>query len=222
MVPKDLNISTTVQEEEIAEPLPTTSSNHVTLRDVSAIEQETEPEHRFEQADLSMSLLPFMPTTYPPIEEEEEDGSHQSQQQQNKSIASTISDKTFVKTSLKGFSSDEDETDGDDEDDDETIVEDSLVGDAQENARPLLLTADRSIRRPTTISVRGQTPSSERNIKRENVTFREPLIVESTSPRKTFLLNTNTFDATISNSIRPTIVENEEPTPSSTTVFTEP
>ena len=220
MVPTELNISTTVQEEEeIAEPLPTTSINHVTLRDVSAIEQETEPEHRIEQADLSMSLLPFMPTMDSPVEEED-DGNHQSQQQQNKSIASTISDKTFVKTSLKGFSSDEDDTD--DEDDDETIVEDSLVGDAQENARPLLLTADRSIRRPTTISVRGQTPSSERKIKRENITFREPLIAESTSPRKTFLLNTNTFDATISNSIRPTIVENDEPTPSSTTVFAEP
>ena len=173
-VPKELNISTVIQEE-IPEPVGTTSSNHVTLRDVSAIEEETEAEHRIQQADLSMSLLPFMPSV---------EGTDQSEQQ-NKSIASTISDKTFVKTTSKGFSSDEEESD----EEDETIVEDSFTADAQENARPLLLTADRSIRRPTTVSVRGQTPSSEMH-----VTFREPLNVETTSPRKTSLLNTDTFE----------------------------
>ena len=98
------------------------------LPDVSAIEKETE------EGDLSMSLLPFVPTINPPIDDED-----------NKSMASAISDKTFVKTSLQPFSSDED--DGDEEDED-TVIEESMITDPNEIARPLLLTADRSIRRP--------------------------------------------------------------------------
>ena len=97
---------------------------HVTLHDVSAIEKE----HEDDQRDLSLSLLPFIPT---------------SQEGENKSIVSTISDKTFVKSSVKGFSSDDEE-----EEDDETIIEDSFSYDPKEKDRPLLLTADRSIRRP--------------------------------------------------------------------------
>ena len=114
---------------------------------MSAIEKETE------EGDLSMSLLPFVPTINPPVDEED-----------NKSMASAISDKTFVKTSLQPFSSDEDDGDEEDEVDDDTVIEENLITDPNEIARPLLLTADRSIRRPAAPVIspdsrRGEEPN---------------------------------------------------------------
>ncbi|CAF0933750.1 unnamed protein product [Adineta steineri] len=133
--------------------------------------------------------------------EDEEDEEQDHEQQNNKSIASTISDKTFVKTSLKPFSSDEESDDDEDDDDDDTIMEESLTADSTENARPLLLTADRSIRRPPPI--REEKP----NIKQERVSFREPLVIEHDHSNKTLLLNKTTFDTEKSSFIRPTIVD---------------
>ena len=67
---------------------------------------------------------------------------------EEQSIVSTISDKTFVKSLATDFSS---------EDEDETIVEPSYTDDP----RPLLFTADRSIRRPLDSIVENeQSPRS--------------------------------------------------------------
>jgi hypothetical protein len=193
-----LNMSTTIHEQTIIEEPQLTSTipeNHVTLGDVSAIEKAIEMDHEIPNPELSVSLLPYIPTVNP--EEEEVN---------NKSIASTISDKTFVKTSLKPFSSDEesDEDDDDDGDDEDTVIEESIIPDETESARPLLLTANRSIRIPTS-RILSNPPSVEKaKIKQEKVSFREPL----NTSHKTLLMNNNTFDAEKSNFIRPTIVKN--------------
>jgi hypothetical protein len=208
IIPCQLNVSTTVPEETLIEeapPISTIPENHLTLRDVSVIEKAIEMDHDIPNPELSVSLLPYIPTTNP----EEE--------QNNKSIASTISDKTFVKTSLKPFSSDEESDDDDDEDEEDTIIEESLITDNTENARPLLLTADRSIRRPAPPpppregkhSLINQPSIEKSKIKLEKVSFREPLCVELNRSDKTLLLNNNTFDAEKSNFVRPTIVENQ-------------
>jgi hypothetical protein len=191
IVPDQLNMSTTVHEEtliEDAQSPPKTTVNHMTLRDVSAIEKAMETDQDLPNPDLSVSLLPYIPTTNP---EEELN---------NKSIASTISDKTFVKTSLKQFSSEE-ESDDEDDDDEDTVIEESLIADNIENARPLLLTADRSIRRPPSRDLANLDKSK---IKQEKVSFREPL----NHSEKTLLLNNNTSDAEKSSFVRPAIVEN--------------
>jgi hypothetical protein len=197
-------MSTTIHEE-----LPPTTSiipeNHVTLGDVSAIEMDHEiPQN----PELSVSLLPCIPTVnpdlsvsllpyIPPVNPEEEEEIN------NKSIASTISDKTFVKTSLKPFSSDEDEETDDDDEDEDTVIEESIIPDETENARPLLLTADRSIRRPPSRVLPNQSSVEKPKIKKEKVSFQEPL----NTSNKTLLINNNTFDAEKSNFVRPTIVE---------------
>lgn len=204
IIPPKLDMSTTVHEETLIEqpplpPISTIPENHVTLRDVSAIEKALEIDHDIPNPDLSVSLLPYLPTTNPAEEEEEIN---------NKSIASTISDKTFVKTSLKQFSSDEETDDDEDDDDDEdTIIEGSLLADNTENARPLLLTADRSIRRPPSRVLPNQSSTEKVKIKQERVSFREPLVVEQNRSSKTILLNNTTFDAEKSDYVRPTIVE---------------
>jgi len=223
IVPCQFNMSTTVHEETLIEEgqsPPKVTVNHMTLRDVSAIEKETEMETDLTNPDLSVSLLPFIPT----INNEEEKKEH------NKSIGSTISDKTFVKTSLKPFSSEE-ETD---EEEENTVIDESLIVDNKENTRPLLLTADQSIRirdrssRQEKLSLINKSPK----IKQEKVSFREPIkirmfnqiIISSYSKRfllldnniernrlgKTFLLNNNTFDAEKSDYVRPTIVINDD------------
>jgi hypothetical protein len=217
-------MSTTVHEETLIEEgqsPPKVTVNHMTLRDVSAIEKETEMETDLTNPDLSVSLLPFIPT----INNEEEKKEH------NKSIGSTISDKTFVKTSLKPFSSEE-ETD--EEEEENTVIDESLIVDNKENTRPLLLTADQSIRirdrssRQEKLSLINKSPK----IKQEKVSFREPikirmfnqiiispyskifLLLDNNIERnrlgKTFLLNNNTFDAEKSDYVRPTIVINDD------------
>lgn len=178
-----MNMSKTVIEETIIEEPPAaisphTSDDHVTLRDVSAIEKAIEPEHEIPNPDLSTSLLPCIPTIA--VEEDKLN---------NKSVASTISDKTFVKSSLGQFSSDEDSDDDDDDDeedeDDETIIEDSFSTNVVENKRPLLLTADRSIRRLVTPSRTEKHSLShimsieQPKIKLEKVSIREALSVEN-------------------------------------------
>jgi hypothetical protein len=230
-VPCQLNMSTTVHEETLIEEgqsPPKTTVNHMTLRDVSAIEKETEMETDITNPDLSVSLLPFIPT----INHEEEKKEH------NKSIGSTISDKTFVKTSLKPFLSEE-ETDDDEEEN--TAVEESLLIDSKENTRPLLLTADQSIRirdrssRQEKLSSLNKSLEDKPKIKQEKISFREPIQIRnyiqiiffsSSSSKifllldnnniernrlgKTFLLNNNTFDAEKSDYVRPTIVINND------------
>ena len=117
-----LNMSTVIHEETIVEEPPPTSSvpeTHVALGDVSAIEKITETDHQIINPELSVSLLPFIPTVNP----EEE--------LVNKSIASTISDKTFVKTSLRPFSSDEETDEDDEEEEEDTVVEESIIPDEQ-------------------------------------------------------------------------------------------
>ena len=131
----------TLIEEESESPVKPSTNNHMTLRDVSAIEKETEMEIEIPQEDLSVSLLPNLPS-----------GNFDTEKQLNKSIASTISDKTFVKTSLKPIISEEE----DESDDDDTIMEQSFVIDSKEKARPLLLTADQSIRLPNRRSSRKE------------------------------------------------------------------
>ena len=204
---------------EEAQSPPKTTANHMTLRDVSAIERENEMETDLTNPDLSVSLLQFIPTVLP----DEDKADH------NKSIRSTISDKTFVKTSLKPFSSEEEE-----DEEDETIVEESLLLDSKENVRPLLLTADQSIRirssRQEKLSLANQSLEEKPKIKQEKVSFREPIQMrtfillllvslnyffsldntERNRLGKTFLLNNNTFDAEKSNYIRPTILINDE------------
>jgi hypothetical protein len=195
IIPPKLSMSATIHEETLIEeapPISTIPENHVTLRDVSAIEMDQD----LPNPDLSVSLLPYIPTINP---EEELN---------NKSIASTISDKTFVKTSLKPFSSEEESDEDDDDDDEDTVIEESIIGDNTENARPLLLTADRSIRRPPSRDLLNQPSMEKPKIKKEKVSFREPLIVEQNCPSKTILLNNNTFDAEKSDYVRPTIVNN--------------
>jgi hypothetical protein len=225
-------MSTTVHEEtliEDAQSPPKTTVNHMTLRDVSAIEKETEMETDITNPDLSVSLLPFLPT----INHEEEKKEH------NKSIGSTISDKTFVKTSLKPFSSEEEEEEEEmDEEEENTVVEESLVVDSQENTRPLLLTTDQSIRirdrssREEKLSLSNKSLEDKPKIKQEKVSFREPMKIrkfnqilfslslkiflwldhntERNRLGKTFLLNNNTFDAEKSDYVRPTIVVNDD------------
>lgn len=179
IIPCQLNMSTTVHEETLMEEVhspPKAINTHMTLRDVSAIEKETEMETDMINPDLSVSLLPFVPTVAP------EDG----QVDQNKSIGSTISDKTFVKTSLKPFSSEE-ETDDDDDDQqgENTVVEDSFLVDNKENTRPLLLTADQSIRirssRQEKLSIANKSNEQIPKIKLEKVSFHELL-----KPRKSY------------------------------------
>jgi len=168
VIPPQLNMSTTVYEETLIEEVQSPRKetvNHMTLRDVSAIEKETEMETDITTNDLSVSLLPFIAT----INHDEEKKKH------NKSISSTISDKTFVKTSLKPFSSEE-ETDEDD-----TVIDESLIIDSKENSRPLLLTNDQSIRirdrpsRQEKISLANKSLEENRKIKQEKVSFREPI-----------------------------------------------
>jgi hypothetical protein len=172
IVPPQLNMSTTVHEETLMEEgqsPPKTTANHMTLRDVSAIEKETEMETDITNPDLSVSLLPFIPT----INQEEDKREH------NRSIRSTISDKTFVKTSLKPFSSEE-ETD-EEEEEENTVVDESMIVDGRENTRPLLLTADQSIRirdrssRQEKISLANKSLEDKQKIKQEKVSFREPI-----------------------------------------------
>lgn len=164
VIPCQLNMSTTVHEETLMEEVqspPKATIAHMTLRDVSAIEKETEMETDMNNPDLSVSLLQFIPT--------ERHADH------NKSIGSTISDKTFVKTSLKPFSSEEDE------DEESTMVEESFLIDSKENARPLLLTADQSIRirdrssRQEKLSLANKSNEDIPKIKLEKVSFHEPL-----------------------------------------------
>ncbi len=173
VIPCQLNMSTTVHEETLIDDVqspPKATVNHMTLRDVSAIEKETEMETDITNPDLSVSLLPFIPT----INHEEEKSEH------NKSIRSTISDKTFVKTSLKPFSSEE-ETDEEEEEEEHTIVEESLLMDSKENTRPLLLTADQSIRirdrssRQEKLSLSNKSIEDKPKIKQEKISFREPI-----------------------------------------------
>ncbi|CAF0950525.1 unnamed protein product, partial [Adineta steineri] len=204
-----LNMSTTIHEqtlmeEEIQSPQKETV-NHMTLRDVSAIEKETEMETDMINPDLSVSLLPFITT----INHDEDKNKH------NRSIASNISDKTFVKTSLKPFSSEEDEEEETDSGDN-TVMEESLLLDNKETNRPLLLTADQSIRirdhpsRHEKISLPNKSLEEKVKIKQEKVSFREPIKIHNNLERKclgkTFLLNNNTFDAEKSDYVRPTII----------------
>ena len=180
VIPCQLNMSTTVHEETLMEEVqspPKAIIAHMTLRDVSAIERETEMETDMNNPDLSVSLLPFIPTINP----EERQADH------NKSICSTISDKTFVKTSLKPFSSEEDE----DEDEESTVVEESFLVDSKENARPLLLTADQSIRIPDRssrqekLSLANKSNEDIPKIKLEKVSFHE--ILKARKSNQTFL-----------------------------------
>ncbi|CAF0850851.1 unnamed protein product [Adineta ricciae] len=212
MVPSQLNMSTSIQEQTLMEECPSPSHskepiNHMTLRDVSAIEKEAEMETDVLNPDLSVSLLPFITTVNPDDEKKS----------QNKSIRSTISDKTFVKTSLKPFSSEEDMEDDDEEND--TLIEQSFLTDTKESTRPLLLTADQSIRirdqpsRKEKVSLPNKSLEEKTKIKREKVSFREPIKIHNanTNPErnrlgKTYLLNNNTFDAETSDYVRPTIV----------------
>ncbi|CAF0769132.1 unnamed protein product [Adineta ricciae] len=212
ILPPQLSVSTAVHEETINEEPPPASAMipeaHVTLPDVSVIEKAAEMNHEIPNSELSVSLLPCLPTA---ILDEENGSEDEEKPYSNKSIASTISDKTFVKTSLKPFSSDEE---SDDEDDEDTIIESSLIADNTENARPLLLTADRSIRRPA--HPPSLPPVREEDhglihppiIKQEKVSFREPLPVDPNVSNRTLLLNKTTFDAEESDFIRPTIDEN--------------
>ena len=139
------------------------TSNHMTLRDVSAIAKETEMDADMTNADLSVSLLPFIPTV-----------NYEESKQHNKSIASNISDKTFVKLSLKPIIS-EDETGND-----STLVDDSFLTERKENTRPLLLTADQSIRldersaRAEKSSVSNKSIEERPKVKREKISFQEP------------------------------------------------
>ena len=191
VIPNKLNMSTTVHEETLIEEPPPISStipeNHVTLRDVSVIEKEIEMDHNLPNPELSVSLLPCIPTASIPDEDP-----------MNKSIASTISDKTFVKKSLRPFSSDEesDEDDDDDDNDEDTIIEESFSTNKTENIRPLLLTADRSIRRPPSKVL----PTL---IKQEKVSFHEPLAAKE---NHSLLNNNDKFDVEKSESIRSTII----------------
>lgn len=171
-----LNMSTTIHEETLVEecssPPRTETVNHMTLRDVSAIEKETEMETDALNPDLSVSLLPFVATANP----DDDKGKH------NRSIASNISDKTFVKTSLRPFSSEEDEEEDEDAEDG-TMMEESLLVDRKEAARPLLLTADQSIRirdrdrpsRQEKLSLPNRSLEERPKVKQEKVSFREPV-----------------------------------------------
>lgn len=170
VIPCHLNMSTTVHEETLIEENHSPVKpivNHMTLRDVSAIEKETEMETDITNADLSVSLLQFIPT--------------ENHEENNKSIRSTISDKTFVKKSLKPIISEEETDDDEDDDEDNTIIEESLVVDSIENARPLLLTADQSIRirdrssRQEKLSLPNKSLEEKQKIKQEKLSFREPI-----------------------------------------------
>lgn len=167
-------MSTAIPEDTLMEEEAESSSasekaatNHMTLRDVSAIAKETEMETDLPHADdLSVSLLPFLPSTT----NAEDDKQH------NKSIGSTISDKTFVKTSLKPFSSEEDE--GEETTADETMMEESFTLEKMEKSRPLLLTADQSIRLPPprrSSRVTIENPTEKIKVKQEKLSYREPM-----------------------------------------------
>ncbi|CAF3418670.1 unnamed protein product [Rotaria socialis] len=211
-----LNMSTTVHEETLVEESQSpvkAIGNHMTLRDVSAIEKETEMETDITNADLSVSLLQFIPT----VNNDEDKKEH------NKSIRSTISDKTFVKNSLKPIAS-EDETDDDDDDDNEdTIVEESIINNSKERIRSLLLTTDQSIRirdrqsGQEKLSLSNKSLEEKPKIKQEKVSFREPIKINNHNSNvqenhlgKTFLLNNHTFDAEKSEYVRPTIIINND------------
>ncbi|CAF2053216.1 unnamed protein product [Rotaria magnacalcarata] len=209
-----LNVSTTVHEETLVEESQSpvkAIGNHMTLRDVSAIEKETEMETDITNADLSVSLLQFIPT----VNNDEDKKEH------NKSICSTISDKTFVKKSLKPITS-EDETDHDDDNED-TIVEESIINNSKEHIRSLLLTSDQSIRirdrqsGQEKLSLSNKSLEEKPKIKQEKVSFREPIKINNHNSNvqqnhlgKTFLLNNHTFDAEKSEYVRPTIIINND------------
>ncbi|CAF0983380.1 unnamed protein product [Rotaria magnacalcarata] len=209
-----LNVSTTVHEETLVEESQSpvkAIGNHMTLRDVSAIEKETEMETDITNADLSVSLLQFIPT----VNNDEDKKEH------NKSICSTISDKTFVKKSLKPITS-EDETDHEDDNED-TIVEESIINNSKEHIRSLLLTSDQSIRirdrqsGQEKLSLSNKSLEEKPKIKQEKVSFREPIKINNHNSNaqqnhlgKTFLLNNHTFDAEKSEYVRPTIIINND------------
>jgi hypothetical protein len=208
-LPIEWTCSNMIHDEQ-SESKQTIMNDPVTLHDVSAIEKAVDTADSIEHGDLSVSLLPFIPTGHLST-----DNNEHKQEQQNKSIVSTISDKTFVKTSSKGFSSDEDTYDDDDDDDDDnqTMLEDSFIHDPKEMARPLLLTADRTIRRTQASTNQAQHDQpvlatlhmKNIEIEEENTDVCQPSNVEVIQPRTTFLLNTNTFDTNTSNVSRPTI-----------------
>ena len=92
LVPVQLNMSTSMHDETLVEEPECSAKptmNHMTLRDVSAIAKELEMDADMTNADLSVSLLPFIPTV-----------NYEENKEHNRSIASNISDKTFVKLSL--------------------------------------------------------------------------------------------------------------------------
>ena len=212
-----MNDETLIDEPECsAKP----TLNHLTLRDVSAIAKEIEMDADMTNADLSVSLLQFIPTV-----------NYDEHKQHNRSIASNISDKTFVKLSLKPIISE------DEPDNDTTLVDDSFLAERKENTRPLLLTADQSIRldersvRAEKSSVSNKSLEERPKVKREKISFQEPskpgrfqrvlLLVSHPSSctgkglqrnrlGKTFLLNNNTFDAEKSDYVRPTIIITNE------------
>ena len=227
IAPPQFDTSVTMHEETVMEEPESSEkavTNHMTLRDVSAIAKETEMDADMTSSDLSMSLLPFIATTHHP-----DDGQH------NKSIGSTISDRTFVKTSLKPFSSEEDEEEEEEGDGDETMMDESLQVDSKERARPLLLTADQSIRlgdgrssRQEKVSLPNRSSKEKPKIKQEKISFREPIqpgkhltsllliltmfpVVFQDDPvdkhrsGKLFLSNNPTFNAEKSDYVRPTI-----------------
>jgi hypothetical protein len=161
-------MSTTMHDDTLMEEgdsLPKSNVNHMTLRDVSAIVKEHDMDTDMSQVDLSVSLLPFIPTV-----------NHADDKKHNKSIGSTISDKTFVKAASKPFSSD------DDSDHDNTLIEQSLLVDRNDKARHLLLTADQSIRlaarrsvRKDKLSLPNRTSREKLQIKQEKLSFRQPI-----------------------------------------------
>ena len=220
VVPSQVNMSTIVHEETLAQCSSKVAVNHMTLQDVSAIEKETELQTNITNPDLSVSLLPFMPT----VNYKEQGKDH------NKSTGSTISDKTFVKKSVTPSSSDE-------ETDEDTVIEENLIVDSKENTRPLLFTADQSIRildrpaRQEQLSLPNKSFVQKPKIKQEKVSLREPIKAgrcygatfhlleilsfldcnaEHNHLGKTFLLNNNTFDADKSGYVRPTITINDD------------
>lgn len=234
MAPRQLDMSTTMTNDTVLEEcesfIKSSDANHVTLRDVSAIEKETEMEIDMPQEDLSVSLLPFLPSN----------NNTDVENHLNKSTTSTISDKTFVKTSLKPIIS-ETESDADvdeNSENDTTLMEDSLVIDNKEKARPLLLTADQSIRIPNKQSIKKEklsVPPQPVKIKQEKRSFHQAmetsidiyiqkkksfpviLIILDDYPEKqrngrTLLSSKPTFNAEKSDFIRPTIIVSNETT----------
>lgn len=193
-ISNDNCLNETSKVDTIADEVPTSSMAQMTLGDVSAIEKESESNEHVLTSDLSMSLLPPVTTLEPVVDHE-------------KSMISTISDKTFVKSSVNGFSSSEEE-DEEDYNDDQTVIEESYTAELKESNQPLLLTADRSIRRPPTI--KDWNNLEKLHVKQERISSFPTRNVEQSPQRKTFLVNMNTFDTTTSSFARPTIVIEEE------------